>query len=562
VPLGACCDPCDTTCTPNLSQAACQAQGGIWQGACVLCADVECPPVGACCLPSGACVDNLTLDECVAQGGDFKGECTSCDTVICPGACCLCDGSCTDGLTLEQCTAMQGIWQGLNTVCSSVTCDPVGACCLPDGSCTDGITQFCCETYEFGDYQGDGTTCATIPPCVEQCDDGCDHKGSLFWFHKVEVRWDASGNLIQDTMLHLTNDHPQGVWVQMFFVNGDEPLEAEDAERAHPGWNFVDNKIFLTGNQPIWWKASDGEPRGLSPWTVLDPTPNGGLPGRPAMDGTDERVLRGFIVGWAVTAGENHEIRWNHLAGKATLIYYAGGAKAWDYNTCAFSALGVENGAELPDPGTLRMDGSEYCPGPNQLLLNFQAVGSSAFSSASSLVISDTDITLHTLDADFRMDEPGVLPPATRAKYTVWNENEVQFSGAGRCITCWDQTLLSYYGVPNHFLLGNLQTDYGNARIDGVASATCPNSVDRAIVGLWATHMEFMAAGLTEVGDIAAAGDQMHWMGTQFGRIEHAAINDLPEESPENSVVDPFSAADSYIEVLRGTLGVADAAGR
>ena len=52
-------------------------------------------------------------------------------------------------------------------------------------------------------------------------------KGSLVIFSKVEIRWDASGNVIQDTFLDLTNDYPDDVLVQMYFVNGDAPIVAE-----------------------------------------------------------------------------------------------------------------------------------------------------------------------------------------------------------------------------------------------------------------------------------------------------------------------------------------------
>jgi hypothetical protein len=52
-------------------------------------------------------------------------------------------------------------------------------------------------------------------------------KGSLLIFTKVELRWDPTGTeLIQDTFIDLTNDFPEDVQVQMYFVNGDPPLAA------------------------------------------------------------------------------------------------------------------------------------------------------------------------------------------------------------------------------------------------------------------------------------------------------------------------------------------------
>ena len=68
-------------------------------------------------------------------------------------------------------------------------------------------------------------------------------KGSLLVFSKVEIRWNQAGEVIQDTFVDLTNDLGQQVDVNMYFINGDPPLEADGAERSHPGWN--------------WWMSSD-----------------------------------------------------------------------------------------------------------------------------------------------------------------------------------------------------------------------------------------------------------------------------------------------------------------
>ena len=80
---------------------------------------------------------------------------------------------------------------------------------------------------------------------------------------------------------------------------------------------------------------------------------------------------------------------------------------------------------------------------------------------------------------DLRQETKG--PVTTKANITVWNENEAQFTGLHRCITCWDQTLLGLYtdgGIANHFLRANLQTDKGKARIDGIESQVCDLDFD------------------------------------------------------------------------------------
>ncbi|MCP3905544.1 MAG: hypothetical protein GY715_18110 [Planctomycetes bacterium] len=300
-------------------------------------------------------------------------------------------------------------------------------------------------------------------------------KGSIVIFSKVDIRWDAAGFLTQDTFLSLTNDYPGDVLVQMYFINGDAPLDADGAERAHPGWNWIDNLLPLTGDQPTYWSAVTGQPAGggLSPFTALDP---GFPPGRPDAK-TGGRMLRGYIIAWAVNAA-NNPIRWNHLKGEGTIVNYLEGS-AWEYNTWNHQAICEAHGMPTVQPANgefcIPLEGIMYSASFDQLLMNFQAVGSSAFSGPR-LVTSNTDLTLFPCSVDLRQETCG--PVTTKAHIDVWNMNEVKFSGAHRCITCWDQTTLDQYEIPNHFLMQNLQTDHGKARIDGQQSQVCDVDVD------------------------------------------------------------------------------------
>jgi hypothetical protein len=97
-------------------------------------------------------------------------------------------------------------------------------------------------------------------------------------------------------------------------------------------------------------------------------------------------------------------------------------------------------------------------------------------------------------------------------------------------VTCWDQTLLSNYGVPNHFLLDMLQTDFGKARIDGVASNLCDDpptmSVDAAMLGVVATL-------LTVDGEpSAASGTDLFGMGFEEAEVLFDTL-EIPPEIPE-----------------------------
>jgi hypothetical protein len=61
--------------------------------------------------------------------------------------------------------------------------------------------------------------------------------------------------------------------------------------------------------------------------------------------------------------------------------------------------------------------------------------------------------------------------------------NERKLSNTRRCITCWDQTLISNYAAPNNMLRMNLQSDKGKARIDGKQADECEENCLRTITG-------------------------------------------------------------------------------
>jgi len=353
-------------------------------------------------------------------------------------------------------------------------------------------------------------------------------KGSLLVFTKVEIRWDAAGNLIQDTFIDITNDYPGYVAVQMYFVNGDPPLPASGNDREHLGYNWVDNQIVLTANQPVYWAASTGNPQGVSPFAMLDPSADPLLQGRPANDGSGERVMRGFIFAWAVDPVDGEEIRWNHLKGDVLIVNYQYSA-AWEYVAWAFGAIDTySHGGKLASPyGELALDGSEYEICFDYLLLDFYATGTTAFSGASSIIQTDTDLTLLPMDIDLRQETEG--PFTTKAKFDIWNMNEVKFSNTERCITFWDQELIGNYDAPNHFLLANLQTNKGKARIDGMHSeVVCGvDSINVPLLAVAAKHLDFDGGA-----DVAYAGMNVVGMGTEGGIIQVDVLESPPPEMP------------------------------
>jgi len=123
------------------------------------------PPTGACC--NGVCTE-VTQADCEAAGGVYQGDGTTCDPDPCVGgvteACCFLDGTCED-LEPATCIDVGGGNQGEGTSCADGGCKgsacPPGAdgdCCDPPGNGTPGcedpvccdavcnIDPFCCDS--------------------------------------------------------------------------------------------------------------------------------------------------------------------------------------------------------------------------------------------------------------------------------------------------------------------------------------------------------------------------------------------------------------------------------
>jgi hypothetical protein len=337
---------------------------------------------------------------------------------------------------------------------------------------------------------------------------GVDEKGSLLVFPHVEIRWDDQGNLIQDTFISLQNDFPADVRLQLFYVNGDPPLDEDPPERAHPGWNHTDSAITMTQSQPIYWStAAPGV--SLPPLTVLDPWPDPLEQGRPDPEGSSDRVLRAFVYVFAIGPC-NEQINWNHLSGRTTVVHYRDHTVT-EFAAVAYQALAGETGDPVGIPGEIRLDGVEFTGTDDRLHLDFQAIASPAFSGLRP-VVSDTDLTLQIAPVDLRTGSAG--PLTTKASFVIWNENEFKFDGTERCITCWDHRLLSGYSAPNAFQLSFLQTNHGRARIDGVASPTCDDpkvtSTPAPLHGVSMRVLEFDGGADTSTSGVSLRGDGVH----------------------------------------------------
>ncbi|MCO6437354.1 MAG: hypothetical protein J5J06_09735 [Phycisphaerae bacterium] len=346
-----------------------------------------------------------------------------------------------------------------------------------------------------------------------------NEKGSVLWFSRVSVGWDAAGNIVQDTFIELTNDFPEDVHVQMYYVNGDEPLEQGSDNRPHEGWNWLDNLILLTGDEPAYWSLATGHPKGTAPFGQLDA---GNPPGRPDPYHPGRWVVRGFIVLWAVDS-EGAEINWNHLSGKATLVDYMDGS-AWEYTPWSFQARTSRRGQETDgNPGILLFNGGEFDLAPGTLLMNFPAVGSTLRSANRMASVNDVELTLQPMMVDFR--NVGFDRLFTKVRITVWNMNEVKLTGIVRPLTCWESERLGHYGFPNHFLLQNLQTDRGKAHLDSLGSTECATvSLPAPLLGLVSQLIHFSPKTREE------AGVELAGLGCEEGALLYDVEPSIPPE--------------------------------
>ena len=547
-----------------------------------------------------SCGDNVTDtgESCDGTGADF-GLCSAAESGLANA--CRADCSCCGDGELDAGEACDN--GALNSDTTPDACRTT--CVLP--SCGDNVTDTgeecddanldntdcCTNTCEDAEC-GDGFLLAAICPGItpEECDDGntsagdtcsstcqieprlsVSEKGSILYYSKIELKWSCAGSPLvctplQDTFLTIVNDYPREVFVQWYFINGDDPTAAVIAgsppvvvERAHKGCNQVDCITELSANKTTYMSALTGAPLGCQPFRILD---NGPPPGRPDPENPGQRILRGYAIAFAVDNNGN-EISWNHLSGHVDIVNYAH-RSAWEYNTYAFQcvfeilpdappAIPVPVGDQCgTDPGILHLNGIEYDFAFDRLLFDFYAVGSFAFSSFGPPITTvqlDTDLTLYPVSADLRTVATNSTGPVlTRAKFDIWNQNEDAQSGVNRCINCWDQALLSNYAESNSFLFGNLQTNKGKARIDGIKSDDCdppgaccdltsdPDcdlvdfergtidrdcSEDAALLGVSDKIMFFSGPG-TPLGARTDAGTTLVGQGTEEATIWHEII--------------------------------------
>jgi len=295
-------------------------------------------------------------------------------------------------------------------------------------------------------------------------------KGSLLVFPKVIAFDNGTTGAEIDTYFFIGNDNTVGTWVKCYWMDNNQTVQ--------------DFFFYLTANQPVvfssFWGSSDYVP--IPPFRGI-----------------------GTLTCWAAKDDDSAPIKFNHLYGNAMIRYgdtaTANAGKAIFYNAYSFAA-----DANLPNPNPnianqylnqlydivgdsslrLRLTGDAppvaqrgYDACPQYLVFNFIPDGNALAAGYK------PDLTLWPCRQDLRQDR---IPTCTKAKFDIWNENEVKFTGTYQCFKCFFEGFLTDIGAsaflnargPGYggtkFTDAVLKTQSARARVQGIYSSVCVSS--------------------------------------------------------------------------------------
>jgi hypothetical protein len=319
---------------------------------------------------------------------------------------------------------------------------------------------------------------------------GATQKGSVLIFPRVEANMgevDAKGGTASDTYISITNDSSVPVNVQCYWATTEQGYNKISGGNASKGGDrssirnnhYMDFSFTLTKNQPaaFWAGSFSDAANGLASPTAprLDKlvTTINAPQFNFFQDGSQSNA--GELKCWAVDRTGTMEIHHNHLVGKATVYSFGPSAQAHEYNAWAFQANYwgdkakkyepnniAYTGKALPTPGVISLDGKEYDQCPSQLLGQF--IPTSRIGDPR----PNTQISVANCHEDLRQDSQSHI---TKLTYTVWNANEVKYTGAHECMGAWYESDLG--AVFPHFTYKTLKTDSAYFRAVPTKSALC-----------------------------------------------------------------------------------------
>lgn len=220
-------------------------------------------------------------------------------------------------------------------------------------------------------------------------------KGSLLvfpWVMTLGFVNDPTNPLV-DTYIFIGNDQASPTYVKCYWMDSNQSVE--------------DFHFMVTANQPVVFSAGAGASQ-ILPFGLKSV---------------------GSLVCWAQDAGDQNPQSFNHLYGYA-LVVNALNATNTFYNAYAFALRG--SAPVAPNNGTLPLDGVVYDACPKYLITTF--IADPTLSG-----YDDPALALWPCKQDLTQDRD---PTCTKAKFDVWNGNEVKFTGAYQCFKCYFEGIL------------------------------------------------------------------------------------------------------------------------
>lgn len=318
-------------------------------------------------------------------------------------------------------------------------------------------------------------------------------KGSLLVFPKIIATDNATSGFIGpqvDTYISIGNDNTVGTWVKCYWMDNNQTVQ--------------DFFFYLTPNQPVIFSAWDGGDLNfpIPPFRGI-----------------------GTLACWAAKDDDTVPIKFNHLYGTA-MIRYGDTATVTPGKTIWYPAYSFAAEKDLPNfpapvpagslyevladgalmlrltgdgPTVINQRGYDACP----LYLVFNFIPENGTLAPLPL---RPDLTLWPCRQDLRQDR---TPTCTKAKYDIWNENEVKFTGTYQCLKCFWEGFLSDIGEYNRlgkpavgsdnalkrkkfmedrgpgyggtkFTDAVLRTASARARVQGIYSTVCVGSTNTA----------------------------------------------------------------------------------
>lgn len=279
-------------------------------------------------------------------------------------------------------------------------------------------------------------------------------KGSMLLFPKIVTDGNETTDTpFVDTVIYIGNDSPVDVYLKCYWVDENQTVD--------------DFQFRLTANQPVAFSAWGN--------SYINPYDAPGL-----LDLSPFRNKVGQLICWAVNAGDSTQVLHNNLYGESLIIWPANGSTpdtAAPIPAWSFRALKDPGSAGGGTDGLLPLDGVTYDSCPKYLIGNFNPAGQ--------FPGYRPDLTLVPCRQDLRQDRS---PTCTKAKFDVWNFNEVKFTGAYQCLKCWYEGYLDEMGSDahqkgpgfggyapnaNYFTYDVLGSFAARFRVQGVYSTVC-----------------------------------------------------------------------------------------